>query len=73
MKVYQLSDGTYATAQELADRSGLSISTIYTRLRKTRDVDTLFRSVAEARRDTGWHRTQGRLFFKNRNKQVPYE
>ena len=70
-KIYKLSDGTTGTAQEFSKKYGLPIGTIYTRLRKTRDVKILFRSVAEAKRDTGWHKVGGRLVFENSNEQVP--
>ena len=73
MKVYELSDGRKATARELSNESGLPVGTVYTRLRKTRNVDLLTRSVEEARRDTGWHKARGRLVFRNSNEQVPYD
>ena len=72
-KIYELTNGTTGTAQAFSEQSGLPLGTIYTRLKKTRDPEKLFRSVAKARKDTGWHKVNGRLFFGNRNEQVPYE
>ena len=70
-KTYKLSDSTTGTAKEFAEQSGIAIGTIQGRLKKTRDVNKVFRSVAKARKDSGWHKVGGRLVFENSNEQVP--
>lgn len=63
-KTYNLTDGTQATAKELAEEAGVSVKTIHTRLGRTRNRSKLLRSAAEGRRDTGWHRTKNWLNLK---------